>query len=108
MANIKVIRIEDEKLDFFNVANLESKMIGLFREKPDVILFDMTNVQMADSRAIGLFVGFKIQSDAKDIEFGLFGLTKDVQYIFKVTTIDKTISIFEDEQEALEKLEDMI
>ena len=108
MTDIRVIRIEEEKLDFFNVAKLESKMIALFKEKPDAIVFDMSKVLIADSRAIGLFVGFKIQADAKDVEFAMFGLTNDVQYIFKVTTIDKTISIYENEQEALEKIEDLI
>lgn len=108
MVNIHVIRIEEEKLNFFNVAKLESKMMALFKEKPDAIVYDMTRVQIADSRAIGLFVGFKIQCEAKDIEFAMFGLTKDVQYIFKVTTIDKTISIYENEEEALEKIEELI
>ena len=108
VANIKVIRIEEEKLDFFNVAKLESKMISLFKEQPDAIVFDMSKVQIADSRAIGLFVGFKIQSEAKDIEFAMFGLTKDVQYIFKVTTIDKTINIYENEEEAIKALEELI
>ena len=108
MDRIRILKLEDTRLDFFNVAKIESTMLKLMKEEAKAILIDMTRVEYADSRAIGLFVGFKIQCDSKNIKLALFNLSEDVKYIFKVTAVDTAINIYENEEVAIKEINEQL
>lgn len=108
MTNIEKIVIESEKLDFVSIVDFEKTIMKLLRSDAKAILLDMKNVEYADSRAIGMFVSFKLQFDSKDKFFALFNLTSDVKYIFRVTSVDTAIKIFDDEESAIKAAENYI
>lgn len=101
MQKISFLRIKEEQLDFTTVVSLEKSMLSLMKSDSKAILIDMSNVVYADSRAIGLFVGLKIQCDSKKKLLGLFNLHSDVRYIFKVTAVDTAIKIYDNELDAV-------
>jgi anti-anti-sigma factor len=105
MDQVKIITVETNTLDFNEVVNLEKDFMTVLRSAPSAILIDFKNVEFVDSRAIGLLVGLYMQSVRKEIAFGVFNLTDDVRYIFKVTAVDTEINVYENEKEALEKIQ---
>lgn len=105
---IKILRVEHSRLDFDTVVSLEKDLMKIMREAPKAILVDLQNVIFADSRSIGLFIGYKIQTDAKKIAFGLFNITEEVQYILRVTAVDTALNCYETEQEAIEEIKELI
>ncbi|MEW5820871.1 MAG: STAS domain-containing protein [Cyanobacteriota bacterium] len=108
MENIKIVTIAQERLDFSTVVEFEQQMMKYFRESHKAIIVNMKNVDYADSRAIGLFVGLKMQCKNKGILFGLCCMHPDVRYIFKVTSVDTAIDVFDCEDEALNHFETIL
>lgn len=106
--NIKILRVDHPRLDFDTVVNIEKELMGILREKPDALLIDLEKVEFADSRSIGLFIGYKIQCDGKKIKFALFNITEDVKYILRVTAVDTALNCYDTEQEAIEEIKELI
>lgn len=108
MEEITLLRIEESRLDFSVVVNLEKKLNDLIKKGTKAILIDLQNVVYVDSRSIGLFVGFNILCSNKKVLLGLFGLCDDIAYIFKVTSVDTVLKIYANEEEALNNIKELL
>lgn len=108
MDEIAILKTDETKLDFTTIVDIEKKLYDQIRNGVHGILIDLGNITYIDSRAIVLLVGFHVQCNNKNIIMGLFNLSEDVKYVFRVTNIDTILKIYADEQEAVNSLRDLL
>ena len=108
MEDIFVLKITETHLDFDSVVNFEKILYDHINQGYKAILMDFQNVEMVDSRAIGLFIAYKIFCDKKNVIIGFINMCKDVEYIFKVTKINTVLNIYKTHNEAVEGVKKLI
>jgi anti-sigma B factor antagonist len=104
MTQIDIIKLDQERLDFSTIVNLEKEVFKVLKTGARGIIIDFSNVSYLDSRAVGMMVSMKMLCNNKKVALAICNLTPDVRYIFKVTAVDTAIPVFETEKEASEAL----
>lgn len=108
MKDISILRIEQDKLDFASIVNVEKKLYDLIGKGVKAILIDFENIAHVDSRSVVVLVGFNIQCNNKNVIMGLFNLCEDVKYVFRVTNVDSVLRIYATEEEAVNNVNELL
>ena len=91
------------EIDMKTSAEVKSKLHELFKDKPKVLVVDMTDVGFMDSSGLATLVGALKWCRTNGSELRLAGLTRGVRSVFEVCRLEKIFQIYENLSEALSK-----
>lgn len=69
------------------------------------LLFNMADVDLVDSYAIGLLMDWYKQCAHLDLKMAVCGLNKNIRSIFHIATLDRIITVFNDMTTAMDCFE---
>lgn len=106
---IKNVRHEDEALvlelageiDMQCSIELRDKFRELFRQKPQVLVVNMTEVEFMDSSGLATLVVALKWCRRNSSQLKLVGLVQRVRNIFEISRLDSVFQIYDSEAEAL-------
>lgn len=91
-------------VDLYSSTHLREALLEQMQSGVPSILVNMSEVSYIDSSGIATLVeGLQLSRQTKT-RFGLFGLRSNARSVLELARLHKVFNIFEDEQEALEKI----
>ncbi len=101
--NVSIIDCSGD-VDLYSSPRLREALLGQMREGGNSVLVNMTEVSYIDSSGIATLVeGLQLSRQTKT-RLGLFGLRNNARSVLELARLNKVFTIFENEQEALEKI----
>ncbi len=92
------------EVDLYSSTHLRDALLKEIRQGVPSILINMTGVSYIDSSGIATLVeGLQLTRQTKT-RLGLFGLRSNARSVLELARLHKVFNIFENEQEALEKI----
>ena len=88
------------EIDMKCSARVKDKFKEIYRNKPPVIVVDMTEVKFMDSSGLATLVGVLKWCRLNDSELRLAGLTKTVRNIFDICRLESIFQIYDSRAEA--------
>ena len=73
----------------------------LFRDRPGMLVINMTDVGFMDSSGLAIFVEALKWCRQNSSELNLVGMTQGVRNIFEISRLDSIFQIYDSEAEAL-------
>ncbi|MDI3473106.1 MAG: hypothetical protein PWQ20_1111 [Thermotogaceae bacterium] len=67
------------------------------------LLIDLTNVSYIDSSGLGVLIGLHKQCKLNGRKLKIFGLDKNLQELFSLTSLDKILNIYDTFEKAIEE-----
>ncbi|MHC4658098.1 MAG: STAS domain-containing protein [Planctomycetota bacterium] len=89
------------EIDMKCSAGVKGKFRELFRDKPAVLVVDMTEVEFMDSSGLATLVGALKWCRLNGSEFRLAGLAQSVRSIFEICRLETIFQIYDSQAEAL-------
>jgi anti-sigma B factor antagonist len=89
------------EIDMKSFVILKAKFKELYREKPAILIVDMTGVEFMDSSGLATLVGALKWCRLNGSELKLVGLAQRVRSIFEICRLDTAFQIYNSEAEAL-------
>jgi anti-sigma B factor antagonist len=89
------------EIDMKCSAKVKKKFQELYRDKPPVLVVDMTQVQFMDSSGLATLVGVLKWCRLNDCELRLAGLSRGVRNIFEISRLESIFQIYGSRAEAL-------
>ncbi|MDD9727913.1 STAS domain-containing protein [Roseovarius sp. SK2] len=100
--NIKVITVEDNRIDAASAIRFKDEMRTLTDDGADHVLLDLSGVAFVDSSGLGAIIAsMKQMGDGRRLD--LAGLTPDVAKVFRLTRMDSIFVIHKDMAAALQR-----
>lgn len=101
--NISIIDCSGD-VDLYSSPHLRETLLKEMESGVPSVLINMTEVTYIDSSGIATLVeGLQLSRQTKT-RFGLYGLRSNARSVLELARLHKVFVIFEDEQEALEKI----
>ncbi len=101
--NVSIIDCAGD-VDLYTSTSLREALLNEIQSGNPSVLVNMTDVSYIDSSGIATLVeGLQLSRQAKT-RFGLFGLRSNARSVLELARLHKVFNIFENEQEALEKI----
>ena len=89
------------EIDMKSSAKVKDKFKEIYRDKPSVLVVDMTEVEFMDSSGLATLVGVLKWCRLNGSELRLAGLTKAVRNIFDICRLESIFQIYDSRAEAL-------
>ena len=89
------------EIDMKCSARVKNKFKEIYRDKPPVLVVDMTEVKFMDSSGLATLVGVLKWCRINGSELRLAGLTKAVRNIFDICRLESIFQIYDSRAEAL-------
>ena len=89
------------EIDMKCSTRVKNKFKEIYRDKPPVIVVDMTEVEFMDSSGLATLVGVLKWCRINGSELRLAGLTKAVRNIFDICRLESIFQIYDSRAEAL-------
>jgi anti-sigma B factor antagonist len=89
------------EIDMESSAELKSKLKELYKEKPPVLIVNMTHVPFMDSSGLATLVGALKWCRENSCELKLVGLIRRVRSIFEICRLESVFQFYDSEAEAL-------
>jgi anti-sigma B factor antagonist len=89
------------EIDMKCSAKVKNEFKKIFRDKPPVIVVDMTEVKFMDSSGLATLVGVLKWCRLNGSELRLAGLAKGVRSIFDICRLESIFQIYDSRAEAL-------
>jgi anti-sigma B factor antagonist len=89
------------EIDMKCSAKVKDKFKEIYRDKPSVIVVDMTEVEFMDSSGLATLVGVLKWCRLNGSELRLAGLIKAVRNIFDICRLESIFQIYDSRAEAL-------
>jgi anti-sigma B factor antagonist len=89
------------EIDMERSTEVRRKFKELFREKPAVVVVDMTQVKFIDSSGLAILVSALKWCRLNGSQLKLVGLVQSVRSIFEICRLDSIFQIYDSEAEAL-------
>jgi anti-sigma B factor antagonist len=96
-----LVDIDASNVDFRNCEAIKSSVASLVSQGQKNILLNLGKVSFMDSSGLSVILFCKRTCDEAGGSFGIFGLQNYVNNLVNLTNLNKTISIFETEAEAI-------
>ncbi len=91
-------------VDLYSSTRLRDTLLAEIQSGVPSVLVNMSDVTYIDSSGIATLVeGLQLSRQTKS-RFGLFGLRRNARSVLELARLHKVFNIFENEQEALEKI----
>lgn len=100
---VRVIKIEEERIDAANAVQFKEQMRFLVDEGPDRVILDMHDVDSIDSSGLGAIVSVMKYMGA-DRKLELSCLSEKVETVFNLTRMDAVMTIHETTDVAVEQV----
>ncbi len=101
--NVSIIDCSGD-VDLYSSPRLREALLAQMKSGTESVLVNMTDVSYIDSSGIATLVeGLQLSRQTKT-RFGLFGLRSNARSVLELARLHKVFTIFENEQEALEKI----
>ena len=91
-------------VDLYSSPHLREALLGQMRAGVGSVLVNMTDVSYIDSSGIATLVEALQLSRQTKTRYGLYGLRNNARSVLELARLHKVFAIFENEQEALEKI----
>jgi anti-sigma B factor antagonist len=102
-ADVTVIDCSGD-VDLYSSTHLRDALLAELQSGIPSVLVNMTEVGYIDSSGIATLVeGLQLSRQTRT-RFGLFGLRPNARSVLELARLHKVFNLFEDEQEALEKI----
>ncbi|MHC4725736.1 MAG: STAS domain-containing protein [Planctomycetota bacterium] len=89
------------EIDMKCSARVKDKFKEIYRDKPKVLVVDMTEVKFMDSSGLATLVGVLKWCRLKGCELRLAGLTQGVRNIFEICRLESIFQMYDSRAEAL-------
>ena len=89
------------EIDMKCSSNVKDKFKEIFRDKPPVLVVDMTDVEFMDSSGLATLVGALKWCRLNGSELKLAGLAQSVRSIFEICRLETIFQIYDSQAEAL-------
>lgn len=89
------------EIDMQCSVELRQKLKELFRDKPSMVVINMTDVKFMDSSGLATLVSALKWCRLNDSELKLVGLVRRVRSIFEICRLESIFQIYDSEAEAL-------
>ncbi len=89
------------EIDMKCSAKVKDKFKEIYRDRPPVLVVDMTEVKFMDSSGLATLVGVLKWCRLNGSELRLAGLTKTVRNIFDICRLESIFQIYDSRAEAL-------
>ncbi len=89
------------EIDMKSSAKVKNKFKEIYRDKPPVLVVDMTEVKFMDSSGLATLVGVLKWCRLNGSELRLAGLTQGVRNIFDICRLESIFQIYDSRAEAL-------
>lgn len=89
------------EIDMKCSARVKKKFKEIYRDKPPLLVVDMTEVKFMDSSGLATLVGVLKWCRLNGSELRLAGLTKGVRNIFEICRLETIFQIYDSRAEAL-------
>ena len=103
MRDVTVINLNESSIvDGQQVEELGAELTKLIDARAcKKVVIDFTQVKFLSSSALGILI--RLQKQTREIKgsISLCGLKKELRQVFKITSLDKLFSFYENEEEAL-------
>jgi anti-sigma B factor antagonist len=101
--DILIVRLDVERLDASVATSFKHKMAAFITGGNHSIILDLSRIEFIDSSGLGSIVSIlKLIADRGALI--LYGISKNVMSMFKLTHMDRVFQIFSSEAEALSSL----
>jgi anti-sigma B factor antagonist len=101
--DILIVRPDVERLDASIATSFKHKMAEFIAGGNHSIILDLSRIEFIDSSGLGAIVS-SLKSIADRGDLILYGITKNVMSMFRLTRMDRVFQIFSSEAEALSSL----
>ncbi len=101
--NISILDCSGE-VDLYSSTRLRDVLLKEMHPGVSSVLVNMTEVRYVDSSGIATLVEGLQLSKQTQTRFGLYGLRKNARSVLELARLHKVFTIFENEQEAVEKI----
>ena len=98
--NVVVLRLKGQ-LDAITAGHMKPTVDELMAAKTPYVVFSLADVSLIDSSGIGVIVSVFKRTRAWDGDTRIAGLTAQPYEVFKLLNLDKALSIYATEAEAL-------
>ncbi len=92
------------EVDLYSSPRLRDALLGQLRAGGRSVLVNMTEVGYIDSSGIATLVEGLQLSRRTQTRFALYGLQSNARSVLELARLNKVFAIFDDEQEALQKI----
>lgn len=89
------------EIDMKNFVRVRDKFKELYREKPRVLVVNLTAVEFMDSSGLATLVGALKWCRQNTCELKLVGLAQRVRSVFEICRLESIFQIYDSEAEAL-------
>jgi len=86
-------------LDYTGIRELKSAILKMAREKSKNIILDFRLVSFIDSSGMGMLVSVSKELLGITGKIGLIHVSDDILNLFKMTTVDKIVKLYDDEDD---------
>lgn len=102
--NTAIIKVNIEKLNASNAPKLKAELVVLSKNNINNIVIDLTKTKYCDSSGLSaILVANRLCKDTNG-KFVLCGLQPNVKKLIEISQLDKVLSIFNNEKEAMESI----
>lgn len=98
--DILIVRIYGRFI--FEEANRQKEEIYEKLKNQTKVVFDLSKITLMCSVGLGVVLSCQALIQRQEGKLSLFGLNKDLQFLFAIERVDKVFKIFETEKEAIE------
>jgi len=96
-----IVDIDAQNVDFRNCEAIKSSVAGLTAQGQKDILLNLSKVSFMDSSGLGVILFCKRTCEDVGGTFGVYGLQNYVNNLVNLTNLNKAISIYKSEAEAV-------
>ena len=89
------------EIDMKCSSELRAKFMELFKNKPAVLVVDMTEVEFMDSSGLAILVEALKWCRQNDSKLKLVGMVQTVRSVFEISRLDSIFQIYDTIEEAL-------
>lgn len=101
---VTVMHVDVASIDYRNAEQLKTELAALTRQGAVTLLMNVEKVTFMDSAGLGVLLFAKRQCEAQNGQFNLSNATGYLVNLFRLTNIDRAVTIFPTEESALSKL----
>ena len=95
-----IMRLQENRLDAHNARAFKSKIVECVENGEDRIALDMSQVEFIDSSGLGAIVS-SLKAMGGGRSLSIFGLNPPTMSMFKLTRMDRVLSLYANQDEAL-------
>ncbi len=96
-----IVDVNEQNVDFRNCETIKSSVANIVSGGKKDIILNLSNVSFMDSSGLSVILFCKRTCEEASGNFGVFGLQSYVNNLVNLTNLNKTISIYNNEAEAV-------